>query len=79
MKLGTNRSLDRPRSFLLACLLSTQLARTCGIVDLRAFTGLVPHSIFLSHQCLFYNLGETYHSLIRRNRLGTSGAKIEVR
>ena len=41
--------------------------------------GLVPRSIYLSHQFLFYTLGEDYHALIRRHRLAISGAKIDVR
>ncbi|KAF8432219.1 hypothetical protein L210DRAFT_3650516 [Boletus edulis BED1] len=41
--------------------------------------GLVPRSIYISHQFLFYTLGEDYHALIRRHRLAISGAKIDVR
>ncbi|KAF8136753.1 hypothetical protein EV363DRAFT_1320416, partial [Boletus edulis] len=41
--------------------------------------GLVPHSIYISHQFLFYTLGEDYHALIRRYRVAISGAKIDVR
>jgi len=40
---------------------------------------LVPRSIYLSHQFLFYTLGEDYHALIRRHRLAISGAKVDVR
>ncbi|KAF8125481.1 hypothetical protein EV363DRAFT_1175971 [Boletus edulis] len=41
--------------------------------------GLVPRSIYISHQFLFYTLGEDYHALIRRHRVAISGAKIDVR
>lgn len=41
--------------------------------------GLVPRSVYLSHQFLFYTLGEDYHALIRRHRLAILGAKIDVR
>ena len=41
--------------------------------------GLLPRSIYLSHQFLFHTLGEDYHALIRRHRLAISGAKIDVR
>ncbi|KAH7888262.1 hypothetical protein F5I97DRAFT_1926687 [Phlebopus sp. FC_14] len=40
---------------------------------------LVPRSIYLSHQFLFYTLGEDYHALIRRHHLHMTGDKIEVR
>ncbi|KAF8125490.1 hypothetical protein EV363DRAFT_1225882 [Boletus edulis] len=41
--------------------------------------GLVPRSIYISHQFLFYTLGEDYHALIRRHRVAISGVKIDVR
>ncbi|KIJ59762.1 hypothetical protein HYDPIDRAFT_177705 [Hydnomerulius pinastri MD-312] len=40
---------------------------------------IVPRSIYLSHQFLFYSLGEDYHALIRRHQLDMTGDKIEVR
>ncbi|KAF9224657.1 hypothetical protein BS17DRAFT_86268 [Gyrodon lividus] len=40
---------------------------------------IVPRSIYLSHQFLFYSLGEDYHALIRRHHLDMAGDKIEVR
>ncbi|KAF8838160.1 hypothetical protein BDN67DRAFT_991441 [Paxillus ammoniavirescens] len=40
---------------------------------------IVPRSIYLSHQFLFYSLGEDYHALIRRHHLDMIGDKIEVR
>ncbi|KIK97003.1 hypothetical protein PAXRUDRAFT_825396 [Paxillus rubicundulus Ve08.2h10] len=40
---------------------------------------IVPRSIYLSHQFLFFSLGEDYHALIRRHHLDMMGDKIEVR
>lgn len=36
-------------------------------------------SVYLSHQLLFYTLGEDYHALIRRHQFNTAGTKIDVR
>lgn len=62
--------MDRPRYSSLAQAELSTCARS---------PGLVPRSIYLSHQFLFYTLGEDYHALIRRHRLAISGAKIDVR
>lgn len=40
---------------------------------------IVPRSVYLSHQFLFYTLGEDYHALIRRLRFGIKGDKVVVR
>ncbi|KAG6334341.1 hypothetical protein ID866_4753 [Astraeus odoratus] len=40
---------------------------------------IVPRSMYLSHQFLFYTLGEDYHALIRRHHLGITGDRITVR
>lgn len=39
----------------------------------------VPRSVYLSHQFLFYTLGEDYHALIRRLHFGVKGDKVVVR
>ncbi|KAI6096747.1 hypothetical protein F5141DRAFT_1011714 [Pisolithus sp. B1] len=40
---------------------------------------IVPRSVYLSHQFLFYTLGEDYHALIRRLRFGIKGDRVVVR
>ncbi|KAI5994045.1 hypothetical protein EDD15DRAFT_2119777, partial [Pisolithus albus] len=40
---------------------------------------IVPRSVYLSHQFLFYTLGEDYHALIRRLCFGIKGDKVVVR
>ncbi|KAI5985542.1 hypothetical protein EDD15DRAFT_2374145 [Pisolithus albus] len=40
---------------------------------------IVPRSVYLSHQFLFYTLGEDYHALIRRLCFGIKGDKVAVR
>ncbi|KAG8218093.1 hypothetical protein J3R82DRAFT_3608 [Butyriboletus roseoflavus] len=64
---------DQPKPGLSNPLAHAELS-TCARTP-----GLVPRSIYLSHQFLFYTLGEDYHALVRRHRLAISGAKIDVR
>lgn len=70
--------------FILHRLVDADRSRRSSLAHAELSTcarapGLVPRSIYLSHQFLFYTLGEDYHALIRRHRLAISGAKIDVR
>ena len=87
--MGINRNLYCPSSFPLSFVRvfhgidCTAWARSslahAELSTCARSPGLVPRSIYLSHQFLFYTLGEDYHALIRRHRLAISGAKIDVR
>jgi len=42
-------------------------------------SGILPRSIYLSHQFSFHSLREDYHALIRQHQFDIAGPKIEVR